>query len=258
MSLVSHSKKRVQKNGLLESFVAGLCGIKKAIQRKNRKRKQKRGERKQERERQWARQDAKQIKDHEKTLFVDLGSNLGQGYQWFKTFFDPQKIQFELFEPNPHCYAKLRELPDVERHNLIVKNNGVGSRDGVFKFYGLSENEGGKLSEGGSIVKEHCSKFYTASEEDAIDVRIINFSCHLKKKSAMLDKIIVKMDIEGAEFDVLQSLIDKDTIHLIDILYVEFHSHHLAPPQNKIMKKTERRIISYINRNTNVQLRIWH
>ena len=240
--------RRIKSTGFLNTISLIIISVQIRLQHKRHKKL----------ESQWAYEDAKKIKDRERVLFLDLGSNLGQAYKWFKTFFDPEKIQFELFEPNPNCYAELLELPDAKKKKITIKNVGVGSQDGVFKFYGLSENEGGKFSQGGSIVKEHCSRFYKASEKDAIDVKIIDFSCHLKKKSETFDKIIVKMDIEGAEFDLLQSLIDKDTIHLIDILYVEFHSHHLAPPKNKIMKKKERGIVSHINENTDVKLRIWH
>jgi hypothetical protein len=39
------------------------------------------------------------------------------------------------------------------------------------------------------------------------------------------DNIILKMDIEGAEYDLLQDFIKKNVIELIDYIAVEFHSY---------------------------------
>ena len=66
------------------------------------------------------------------------------------------------------------------------------------------------------------------------------------------------MDIEGAELELLESMIEDQTISLIDILYVEFHSEFQRAPGNKIAKAREDRIISHITEKTNVKLRLWH
>ena len=45
------------------------------------------------------------------------------------------------------------------------------------------------------------------------------------------------MDIEGAEVDLLENLIDTKVIHKIDILYVEFHSDDIKVESFQILQK---------------------
>ena len=48
------------------------------------------------------------INKKDKVIFLDLGANIDQGYTWFSKFFKGENIDFELFEPNPYCYKKLK------------------------------------------------------------------------------------------------------------------------------------------------------
>lgn len=209
-------------------------------------------------EERWAKRDSLSIKGDEKVLFVDLGANLGQGYSWFKQYFSASNISFELFEPNPNCLEQLKKLDDVMSGKTKLHPVGVGVSDGSFDFYGLRNDEGGKYSQGGSIVKGHNSNWYEASTDKSIKVRIINFSSYLKDKSTEFDRIIVKMDIEGAEVELLEGLIKDKTIDLIDILYVEFHSQYQIKDLSIATKRREDKILHDLSSGTNVNVRIWH
>ncbi|MBL78463.1 MAG: hypothetical protein CMH70_00125 [Nitrosomonadaceae bacterium] len=208
--------------------------------------------------RYWAWRDSKDIKHDEKILFIDLGANVGQAYKCFSNYFDQKNISFELFEPNPFCYEKLLQLPTVISGDVVVRNVGVGPKAGTFKFYGLADSEGGKLSLGGSIVKQHNSLWYSASSDTAIDIELINFIDYLNEKSKCFDKIIVKMDIESAEVELLEALIENQAINHISILYVDFHSQYQEGTQSKKIKKREGDILSHIKRQTDVKFRMWH
>ena len=205
-----------------------------------------------------ARSDAQHISNAESVLFVDLGANLGQGFYWFKKYFFQKNIAFELFEPNPYCIAYLKSLDEIITGEAILHPCGVGITSGTFDFYGTSPTEGGQYSQGGSIMIDHNSKRYQSSLDEAIKVSIIDFSNYLMEKSHAYQKIIVKMDIEGAEVDLLEHLINKNTINLIDILYVEFHSEYLSEEYAKQIKVREETILKKIRNNTKVKLRIWH
>lgn len=209
-------------------------------------------------ERRWAKEDSASISDDEKVLFVDLGANLGQGYSWFKNYFNTSNISFELFEPNPNCVKKLEQLDDIVTGRAVLHAVGAGNEEGSFEFYGLDSSEGGEYSQGGSIIKEHNSGWYTSSKDKAIKVKVIDFSSYLENKSEMFDKIIVKMDIEGAEVSLLEALLEKNTINLISVLYVEFHSQYQSMEHSSSTRKRENDIINRINKDTNVKIRIWH
>jgi FkbM family methyltransferase len=209
-------------------------------------------------EQRWAKEDSASISDDEKVLFVDLGANLGQGYSWFKNYFNTSNISFELFEPNPNCVTKLEQLDDIVKGRVVLHAVGVGNEEGSFEFYGLDKSEGGEYSQGGSIIKEHNSGWYTSSKDKAIKVKVIDFSSYLENKSEMFDKIIVKMDIEGAEVSLLEALLEKNTINLISVLYVEFHSQYQSREHSSSTRKRENDIINRISKDTNVKIRIWH
>lgn len=194
----------------------------------------------------------------DRVLFIDLGANQGQGYDFFSRFFKDSNIDFELFEPNPYCCKKLKEHRDVKNGKIVLNSVGVGIEAGTFKFYGLNKLEGGKYSQGGSILQNHNSLYYATNESDAIEVEIIDFGKYLTKKTKFYNKIIIKMDIEGAEVDILEKLISTNLIQLIDILYVEFHSQYQEHDLSIITKKRETKIINSLRSFNSLSLRIWH
>ena len=206
----------------------------------------------------WAKKDSKTVGGNEKVLFVDLGANIGQGYTWFKQYFSQSNVSFELFEPNPFCYEELLKLPDVISGKVLVHNVGVGVKAGSFKFFGLSECEGGKYSQGGSFVKEHNSNWYKSSNDAALDAEVISFVEYLIEKSDLFDRMIVKMDIEGAEIDLLEGLIASNSVKYIDTLYVEFHSQYQEGRQSLLTKRREKVILKKLAEYSNLKVRIWH
>ena len=66
------------------------------------------------------------------------------------------------------------------------------------------------------------------------------------------------MDIEGLEVELLEHLIDTDTIRKIDYLYVEFHSQFQKEEESEVRKQRELEIVRYIESHTDIKLRIWH
>ena len=191
-------------------------------------------------------------------LFVDLGANLGQGYAWFSKYYKGDNVDFEMFEPNPNCLAELGKLSVVRSGKVRLHGVGVGASAGSFKFYGLDDSEGGKYSQGGSIVEAHNSDSYVPSNDSAIDVEVIDFSEYLSKKAESYEKIVVKMDIEGAEVELLEKMIAEGSIKLINILYVEFHSQFQAASTFEITKHREDEIVHKLKKINGFHFRLWH
>jgi len=147
---------------------------------------------------------------------------------------------------------------------LYIKNFILSSFSGTFNFFFLG---GGSLndefSESGSISENYFRALKKKKEKNKknkkqIFLKAINFNSFLKKNSKNFDKIVVKMDIEGAELNLIESLIKNKTLTMIDILYVEFHSNYVKKNQHMKFKNRELKIISYIKEKTNITLRMWH
>eukprot|EP00058_Branchiostoma_floridae_P003069 XP_002588557.1 hypothetical protein BRAFLDRAFT_79509 [Branchiostoma floridae] len=59
-----------------------------------------------------------------------------------------------------------------------------------------------------------------------IRVKTIDFSKWLRENIHEEDYVIFKLDVEGAEYDILQKMVDDGTFHLIDKFYGECHFWH--------------------------------
>jgi hypothetical protein len=66
-----------------------------------------------------------------------------------------------------------------------------------------------------------------------VDVPALNFSDYLARNFLPEDTVIVRCDIEGAEYEVLKSMVVTGTARLVDYMDVEWHAmlspslHHL-------------------------------
>lgn len=52
----------------------------------------------------------------------------------------------------------------------------------------------------------------------------VNFSKFLLQNFKEEDYVVVKMDIEGAEYEVIPHLVETGAYKLVDVLMVEWHS----------------------------------
>lgn len=46
----------------------------------------------------------------QKGLFIDCGSNLGQGFTFFKKYYPLDSFDYMLIEPNPYCLPHLEDI----------------------------------------------------------------------------------------------------------------------------------------------------
>ncbi|MAJ22874.1 MAG: hypothetical protein CBC24_03395 [Candidatus Pelagibacter sp. TMED64] len=195
-----------------------------------------------------------------KGLFIDCGSNIGQGFNMFKKFFPLKYFDYVLIEPNPNCLNYLKEikkeLEQKEENKIDIINKAASSKDGTTKFFGLSEDKRGILSDGGSILKEHNSLSYDAIENKAIEVETFSLSDFIKRKSLLYDTIILKLDIEGAEYEVLENLLFNKMHLKLNIIYNEFHSEYMDYDNKKKYNNLEKKLVHNINKDK-IKLRIW-
>ena len=196
----------------------------------------------------------------DKKLFIDMGSNIGQGFQYFSKFYSPNLFDFLFIEANPNCIDQL----ESNIKNLYVKNNWSGNWDilnaaisnanDIVKLYGLVEDKRGKLSDGASTIKDHNSIYYKSNEQQAIEISSIKISELINKYTSEYSTIIVKMDIESAEYDSLEDLISTEAINNIKHLYVEWHSQYFTSNKKRDILIRENNLKNILtNKLTN-----WH
>jgi FkbM family methyltransferase len=154
-------------------------------------------------------------------VFLDCGGNDGCSVRKFlRCFPDSDQYIIHSFEPNPvfkDCYSGFR--------NVIFHEEAVWVEDGEAAFY-LSNSP---KHQGSTLIH---SKFTgNLDKENHLNVRCIDFSSWIKNNLNQSDYIILKMDIEGAEYEVLQKMMEDGTIRYIDQLYIEFHYEKITMPR---------------------------
>lgn len=134
---------------------------------------------------------------HENGTFLDIGVNLGQTLTKVKTI-DPDR-SYIGFEPNPSCIFYIRNLIDTNNwHNITLVPAGLYCSDRILKLYGLNDTHGAS-----TITNKYLSEAHGVPVAQYISL----FTGNTIKKTIPLNDIsIIKIDVEGAELEVLESL----------------------------------------------------
>lgn len=155
-----------------------------------------------------------------KNIFIDGGGNNCKSVQKYLRLSKFDKVF--VFEPNPIFHES------YVQSNFELIRKAIWIEDCVKLFY-VSKDQNQVAS---SLIEEKLckvnSKIVPYWYEKPIQVECIDFSRWLLELSKEDNiSITLKLDIEGAEFNVLRKMLDDGTIGLVDKLYVEFHSDTL-------------------------------
>ena len=145
----------------------------------------------------------------QKCIYLDLGghhpkssySEFLKSYPSFHSF-----DQYHIWEPNPEFHPHWNRFNQVALHKEAI---GIQSREEVFLFRGQT----GKLISYSRTGRHHRNA----------TVQVIDFSVWLKQNIHSTDYCVLKIDIEGTEFELIRHLIHQQTIYLIDEIFVEQH-----------------------------------
>jgi len=158
-------------------------------------------------------------KSKRRKVFIDIGGHLGESVRQFYMQV-PHSNEYDIytFEPDRTCFNAIDVLFS-EAKNVEVINACLGREDGFTDYYPGNAN----TSEGGTIVtgKQTGAVAYDKPEK----VQCINFARWLRENIDEDDYVIVKMNIEGGEYDLMEQLLDEDLTGLIDKCFIQLHSN---------------------------------
>ena len=172
------------------------------------------------------------IFQHKKGAFLDIGVNLGQTLLKVKSI-DLLK-DYVGFEPNASCVFYTEELIRINKlQNVKLIPAGLSDREVVTELNLYDDNI---TNSGGSVVKDYWTyKNYVPKR--SLFVSLFSFS--KVKQSLELPKFdTVKIDVEGAELEVLQSLLP-DIIESRPILIVEVLSAYSSENVLRVSRQNE-------------------
>lgn len=164
-------------------------------------------------------------------LFLDIGAHLGETiHRWYRTRPDAEQYKVFAFEPDGSSFSQLwhrtRHMP-----NVACVQAGVSGHNGSLTLYPGQVNSGegstalpGKMTGQVDYTKGH-------------DVRSIILAEFLKMHPA--DHVVVKMNIEGGEYELMDHIVKAGLLDEIDELYINTHSCKFPLEQRMAMDRTE-------------------
>ncbi|MEM9577395.1 MAG: FkbM family methyltransferase [Pseudomonadota bacterium] len=152
-------------------------------------------------------------------LVFDCGANLGEVCLPLAE----TGAEVHAFEPDPFAFEQLSHNVGA-RQNVILHNAAVGIRAGSIKLMratNFADNpRGGSVKS--TIVKG--GRNINENERDTIDVAMLSLPDLLNETLAKHHHIaLLKMDIEGAELDILEVMLERDLFEHIDLTVAETH-----------------------------------
>lgn len=161
-------------------------------------------------------------------VVIDLGSHVGKSAIEFSHCVK----EVYAYEPNPINFAELSRR--TRRYsNIKIFQQAISHENGRTTLY-YEDAKPGRFYEGATIVSGKSNVSYTR-HFDVETVSIVDLLTKIDSGS-----VIIKMDIEGAEYIVLDALLNTGLLEKVRKIYVECHLDRipeLAEPKRRVLEK---------------------
>lgn len=118
-------------------------------------------------------------------------------------------------DPTRKHRSSLLDLEARYRGNFIYLPVAISSRNGRETFFESLDNESG------SLVPDH----YNVKNDEVVSYEVETVTIQSLLKRIGVERVsVMKLDLEGAEYNLLERITQND-LRQIDQLFVEFHHH---------------------------------
>lgn len=163
-----------------------------------------------------------------KAPIIDIGAHIGIFSVYCAVL--NSKMQIFAYEPNAENYAAMKEnLKENEVRNVACKNVAVGGQIGDRILY-ISKD-----SHNHSLISEEASGDFSGVEKKVPTTTL----ARILEQNRLASVSLVKMDCEGAEFEILENL-PASVFAAVANFYVEYHEYAdnmRAPRLREIFQK---------------------
>lgn len=137
----------------------------------------------------------------ENSIVFDVGGYQGE---WSKDIYNKYKSNIYIFEPVQKFYKQIKEIfESIEK--IKVYNFGLGGQNANQKIF----------------FEEDASSIFNNNDE-YFNIEIVDINEFIKNNN-IVNIDLLKLNIEGSEYDVLDSLIKKNNLSKIKNLQIQFH-----------------------------------
>jgi FkbM family methyltransferase len=170
-----------------------------------------------------------------KLTILDLGANDGCSIIKFQKMLKEKHIEdycIYSFEPHPYFLEKLKTF---ESNNVHIVPKIGHTHNGIAKLFVSSIG-----NDGSSIYADKTTN--GVSEGKYIDCETVDMAAFIKELPPH-DELWVKMDVEGAEYELIPHLHTNHIIPKIRKLFIEWHHEKIASitteQHNRVVKMVE-------------------
>ncbi len=146
------------------------------------------------------------------TVF-DIGGYRGQ---WSSDIFAKYLCRVYVFEPFPEFYKDIQER-FKNNEKVTVYSFGLGNKDTLASIYFSAD--------GTSLY---------ASGNDSTKIELREFNRFIKEEQ-IHEIDLIKINIEGAEYDLLDYLTYTETVKKIKNIQVQFHNKYVENPEKRMI-----------------------
>ena len=157
----------------------------------------------------------------EGAICLDLGANIGD----VTALLLEHATTVYAFEPEPWAFSQL-EARFADNKNVLLMNKAVGNANGEITFYRHPEFHDNKVGRSQATTMFRNPAWGDAEVESFV-VKQVDICDVIAGIGKPID--IIKMDIEGAEVDVLERLFDAPELSSVKTILVE--THEVQMPQ---------------------------
>ncbi len=164
---------------------------------------------------------------NKQSLVLDCGANVGH----ISRLLASTGATVIAFEPDPVAFERLAKRCGGKK-NITLIQKGVWDRDSTIQLYTHKESTGDEASftVGSSII---AGKLNVDTSRGS-SIEVIDLVTFMQQQERKID--LVKLDVEGAEIEILQKILATNAQDLFDRMYVETHETKIPSQVNDLQQ----------------------
>lgn len=182
-------------------------------------------------------------------IFIDLGAYNGDTIEKALKLY-PNFDFFYAFEPYPANFEKLHQKYKENKKVLLFKK-AASAKDGKANLFLHKDIKDRSGADEGSTLEKSKNNINTSN---FVKVETIDFSKLILDNFKTSDEIVLKIDIEGTEYELLEKMINDGSIKYVHALYCEWHKHKTDISEerhNSLIKKLNELGLNVTGKNEN-------
>nr|MBU1486658.1 FkbM family methyltransferase [bacterium] len=172
-------------------------------------------------------------------LVCDVGSMDGIHARRFRQILPNSHII--AFEANPENVCSMQEDENIKKDRIEIEHKAVSNRNGILTFYVEHlPAEGGGWRRGISSIRKRVTGSLGTTEVKIPSLRLDTF---IKSLSAIFESVALWIDVEGAAFEVLESI--EKIRNEVKVVHIEVETQEvwcgekLKPEVETLMKQMD-------------------